>query len=328
MRDYLIRRLTQLIPLVLAVSLLIYFIIDLAPGDPLEQLLLNPDIKQEDIERLKEIYGVGGPFIERWAKWLWRLVRYGDLGVARFHPYPVINLISMRVPVTLRLSISAMMLSLLVALPVGIFSARRQYSGWDNVFTGLAFFGRSMPTFWFGIMLILIFGIYLQNTPFSLPMGGLTSFVDTEGVPWITIQLDTMKHYILPVIVLGLAGMTGWTRYVRSTLLEVLRQDYIRTARAKGLAERVVIWKHAFRNVLIPLITLIALALPGLFAGAIITESVFALPGMGRLIFQAVISKDFNLAVGCLTFLSILTITCNLLADVMYALVDPRVRFR
>ncbi len=328
MRDYLIRRLLQLVPLIIAVSLLIYFIIDLAPGDPLEQLLLNPDIKHEDIARLKELYGVGGPFIERWAKWLWRLVRYADLGVARFHPYPVISLIAMRVPVTLRLSIAAMAISLLVALPVGIFSARRQYSSWDNIFTGLAFFGRSMPTFWFGIMLILIFGIYLGNTPFTLPMGGITSFVYTEGIPWYKIQLDSVKHYLLPVFVLGLAGMTGWTRYVRSTLLEVLRQDYIRTARAKGLSERVVIWKHAFRNVLIPLITLIALALPGLFAGAIITERVFALPGMGQLIFQAVISKDFNLAVGCLTFLSLLTISCNLLADIMYAIADPRVRFR
>ncbi|MBT9164147.1 MAG: Dipeptide transport system permease protein DppB [candidate division WS2 bacterium] len=327
MRDYLIRRLLQLVPLVIAVSLLIYFIIDLAPGDPLEHLLLDPDIKMEDIERLKEIYGVGGPFLERWGKWFWRLIRYQDLGVARFHPYPVWDLILHRIPVTLRLSLLAMAVSLAVALPVGIFSARRQYSGWDNIFTGLAFFGRSMPTFWFGIMLILIFGIYLGGTPIELPMGGLSSIVFPEGVPWITLQLNAAKHHILPVLVLGLAGMTGWTRYVRSTLLEVLGQDYIRTARAKGLSERVVIWKHAFRNVLIPLITLVALTLPALFAGAIITETVFALPGMGRLIFTAVVSKDFNLAVGCLTFLCILTIVSNLLADIMYAVVDPRVRF-
>ncbi len=328
MRDYIIRRLIQLVPLVIAVSILIYAIIDIAPGDPLEQLLLNPDVKMEDIERLKEIYGVGGPFLERWGKWFWRLVRYQDLGVARFHPYAVWDLIASRVPVTLRLSLLAMSVSLMVALPVGIFSARKQYSRWDNIFTGLAFMGRSMPTFWFGIMLILTFGIYLGGTPLELPMGNLTSIIFTEGVPWITLQLDAAKHLILPVLVLGLAGMTGWTRYVRSTLLEVLRQDYIRTARAKGLSERVVIWKHAIRNVLIPIITLVALSLPGLFSGAIITESVFALPGMGRLIFTAVISKDFNLAVGCLTFLCILTIVSNLLADIMYAVVDPRVRFR
>lgn len=328
MREYVIRRLIQLVPLIIIVSVLIYGIIDLAPGDPLEQLLLDPDFTMEDLARLKQIYGIGGPFPERWAKWFWRLIRYQDLGVARFHPYPVWDLIVERVPITLRLSILAMSVSLLVAVPLGIFSAKRQYSSWDNFFTGLAFMGRSMPTFWFGIMLILIFGIYLGGTPLELPMGNLTSIIFTEGVPWITLQLDAAKHLILPVLVLGLAGMTGWTRYVRSTLLEVLRMDYIRTARAKGLSERVVIWKHAIRNVLIPLITLVALALPGLFAGAIITETIFAIPGMGRLIFSAVISKDFSLAVGALTFLCFLTIASNLLADILYAVVDPRVRYR
>lgn len=330
MTRYLVRRLFQMIPLVAGLSIIIFLILAAAPGDPVDLLVFgNPNVKADDVARLKRLYGLDQPLYARYFKWL-RAAIAGDLGYSRTYKVPVLELMWTRIVNSLWLQIPAFFLALAVAVPVGIFSARRQYSAMDFSATFFTFFGISIPAFWFAIMMIYLFAVWHPWTalPFldwlRFPAGGFS----TPGVsPGVAMLLDRLRYMALPTIVLSLLFMASYTRYTRSSMLEVVRQDYVRTARAKGLAESVVINKHALRNALIPLVTIVALSIPALFAGAPLTETVFGWPGVGRLLVEATLAADFAVAQGIIMFLAALVIVFNLLADISYAVLDPRIRY-
>lgn len=324
------RRLFQMIPLVVGLSIIIFLILAAAPGDPVDLLLFgNPNVKAEDVARLKRIYGLDQPLYVRYFKWVRAALR-GDLGYSRTYKVPVLDLMWERIGNSLWLQIPAFVLAAAVAVPVGVYSATRQYSVMDYTATFFTFFGISIPAFWFAIMMIYIFAVWhpWAAIPFlgwlKFPAGGFS----TPGVaPGVSMLVDRIRYAILPTVVLSLLFMAAYTRYTRSSMLEVVRQDYVRTARAKGLREVVVINKHALRNALIPLATIMALSIPALFAGAPLTETVFGWPGVGRLLVEATLAGDFAVAQGIIMFLAALVIIFNLLADVSYALLDPRIRY-
>lgn len=325
MQRYLIRRLLQLLPLLIGMSIIIFFIMFLMPGNPIDMMLMgNPHMKPEDVARLKRLWGFDQPFLIRYVKWLAQTVQ-GNLGFSYAWRRPVTEVIAQRLPNTLILMSASLVLSLIVALPVGILSARRQYSVTDYVLTVFAFIGQAMPTFWFGLMMILVFSIYLKSPSGGplLPPGGMMDIGSSAGF----FTWSRLRYLIMPAFVLGLANMTGWARFMRSSMLEVINQDYVRTARAKGLPERKVVYKHALRNALIPMVTMLALAIPGLVSGATITETVFAWNGVGRMTFEAVMNKDYSVAMAALMLDAILVVLFNLVADLVYALVDPRVKY-
>ncbi len=330
MSRYLTRRLLQMIPLVAGLSVIIFLLLAAAPGDPVDLLIFgNPKVKAEDIVRLKHIYGLDQPLYIRYFKWLWAAV-HGDLGYSRIYKQPAISLMWWRIGNSLWLQIPAFFLALSVAVPVGIFSAIRQYSKLDYTATLFTFFGVSIPAFWFAIMMIYLFAVWRpwSALPFmewlKLPAGGFATPGVPEGIPR---YLDRVRYMLLPTVVLSLLFMASYTRYTRSSMLEVVRQDYVRTARAKGLSERVVINRHALKNAMIPLVTIVALSIPALFAGAPLTETVFGWPGVGRLLVEATLGGDYAVAQGIIIFLSSLVIVFNLLADISYALLDPRIRY-
>jgi len=320
-RNYIIRRLLQLIPLLLIISFFIFMTLSLT-GNSLRSLVAgNPRITPEIIQKLERIYGMDKPLLVRYFYWLKAFVT-GQWGYSREYHDSVLFLIRTRMSITLSLMGLSFLISVAVAIPVGVYSALKQYSFLDYAATGLAFFGMAMPVFWFGLMLMLLFGVKLG----WLPIGGYS----TQGMDTVNIFmrfLDHLKYLIMPAIVLGLQGMASWTRYTRSSLLEVLRMDYVRTARAKGLPERTVIYKHALRNALIPVITLLMLSIPGLFSGAVLTETVFSMFGIGRLLYTAIITSDTFLSMSTLMVLAILVVICNFAADLLYAIVDPRIKY-
>lgn len=330
MSRYLFRRLLQMIPLVVGLSVIIFVLLAIAPGDPVDLLIFgNPQIRPEDVARLKHFYGLDQPLYIRYFKWLWAAL-HGDLGYSRTYKQPVFALIGTRIGNSLWLQIPAFLLALSVAVPVGIYSALRQYSAADYAATFFTFFGVSIPAFWFGILMIYLFAVWHPWTalPFlvwlKLPAGGFSSPGTSPG---LAMYLDRLRYMFLPTIVLSMLFMAGYTRYTRSSMLEVIRQDYVRTARAKGLADRVVINRHALKNAMIPLVTIIALSIPALFAGAPLTETVFGWPGVGQLFVNAVLAADFAVAQGVILVLAGLVIVFNLLADVTYAFLDPRIRY-
>jgi peptide/nickel transport system permease protein len=332
---YTVRRLLQMIPLLFAASVVIFTLLALQPGDPLDELRQqNPRITAEQLEQLRRAYGLDQPIYVRYFKWLGRALQ-GDFGQSRTYATPAAQIIfAERLPRTLVLSGAALLLALLVAIPVGIFSAVRQYSAADYIITFLSFVGFSMPIFFLGILLLFLFAFWLPEQIPGFPKFPVQSVSDLQ---WYQVQTGEVSFFqyigdwafklILPVLALSTIQMASWTRYMRASLLEVLNQDYIRTARAKGLGERVVLYKHALRNALIPIITLVGLAIPGVFGGAVITETIFSYPGMGRAILDSLIDKDYNVAMAALAFLAMLTALFNLLADLMYAVVDPRIRY-
>ncbi|HOK18278.1 MAG TPA: ABC transporter permease [Caldisericia bacterium] len=321
MRNYLIRRILQMIPLLIGVALVTFLVLNLV-GDPFAQYALNPRIKPEDIARMKHAWGFDLPIHLRFFKWFWSMLT-GNWGVSIFSGgRPVAELVKNSLLWTLKFTVASFILAFIVAVPIGIYSAIHQYSILDYFFTGFAFFGMSMPTFWFSFILLMIFGVRLK----WLPIGGVMT-PGLESAPFLVRLLDQTKYFILPVVVLAFNTMGGWMRYSRSSMLEVIRQDYVRTARAKGLSERVVIYKHALRNALIPIITLLGIAIPGLISGAMITETVFGIPGMGRLTLNAMLNNDYPLAMVTLLLESYLLIFGNLFADILYAVVDPRIKY-
>ncbi len=330
MQRYIFRRLLQMIPIAVGISILMFSLLTLAPGDPVDLLIASdPRVKPQDVARLKHIYGLDQPIHIRYVKWLGRTVQ-GDLGFSRTYKEPVIGLLRDRIGNSLWLTVTAFFLALIVAMPVGIYSALHQYSFLDYLATTFTFFGVSIPVFWFGIMMIYLFAVWHPWTVIpvlswlSLPPGGIS----TPGVAaGGAFYLDRLRYMILPSIVLALLSMATYTRYTRSSMLEVIRQDYVRTARSKGLAESTVINRHALRNALIPLVTIVALSISGLFAGAPITETVFAWPGVGRLLVDSVIGGDYVAAQAVLMFLAVLVLIFNLVADLGYALLDPRIRY-
>jgi peptide/nickel transport system permease protein len=327
---YIFRRLLQMIPIALGISVLMFSLLTLAPGDPVDLLIASdPRVKPQDVARLKHIYGLDQPIHIRYVKWLGRTVQ-GDLGFSRTYKEPVTEIMRDRIGNSLWLTVTAFFLALLIAMPVGVYSALHQYSFLDYLATTFTFFGVSIPVFWFGIMMIYMFAVWHPWTVLpamawlALPPGGISTPGVAGGLPF---YLDRLRYMLLPSIVLALLSMATYTRYTRSSMLEVIRQDYVRTARSKGLAERTVINRHALRNALIPLVTIVALSISGLFAGAPITETVFAWPGVGRLLVDSVIGGDYVAAQAVLMFLAVLVLVFNLVADIGYALLDPRIRY-
>jgi len=319
---YILKRLGLMIPLLLGITLVSFVVIHLAPGTPTDmQTTLNPKASLEAQKRLRELYGLDKPLMVQYWDWLSRLSKL-DFGRSfSSDRRPVWDKIKERIGITLGLNLMSLIIILGVAIPIGVIAAYRAHSWFDKGTTLLVFFGFAMPTFWLALLLIMFFGVYLD----WLPISGLTSLNFNQLTLWQKIQ-DLAAHVTLPVLVAAFGGLAGMSRYMRGNMLEVIRQDYIITARAKGLPERVVIFKHALRNALLPVITILGLSVPALIGGSVIFESIFAIPGMGQLFYGAVMARDYPLVMGELVIGAVLTLLGNMLADVGYALVDPRIR--
>jgi len=319
---YILKRLGLMIPMLLGITLISFTVIHLAPGTPTDmQTTLNPKASLEAQKRLRELYGLDKPLMVQYRDWLTRLAQL-DFGRS-FSPdrRPVWDKIKERIGITLSLNLMSLIIILGVSIPIGVIAAYRAHSWFDQATTLFVFFGFAMPTFWLALLLIMFFGVYLD----WLPISGLTSLNFRQFTFWQKVQ-DLGAHVTLPVLVAAFGGLAGMSRYMRANMLEVIRQDYITTARAKGLPERVVIFKHALRNALLPVITILGLSVPGLIGGSVIFESIFAIPGMGQLFYGAVMARDYPLVMGELVIGAVLTLIGNMLADVGYALVDPRIR--
>lgn len=323
MGRYVVRRLLQAVPLLIAVSAITFGLLQMAPGGPLA-IGENPSGERataEQLDRLRQRYGLDDPLPVQYLRWAGDLVR-GDWGVSFNAGRPVLDLIVERLPATLLLTGSALVLTLLLAIPIGIISAVRQYSLFDYLATGLAFVGLATPGFWLALMLLFAFSFSLG----WLPSSGLNDLRESY-TGWAAIG-DRMVHLVLPVTVLALTSAAGLSRYIRAAMLDVLSQDYLRTARAKGLRERTVIARHALKNAALPIVTLLALEIPELFLGAVVVESIFALPGMGRLFIQSAEVRDYPVLMGILLIAAVLVVLANLLADVLYSRLDPRISYR
>jgi peptide/nickel transport system permease protein len=319
-----VRRTLQSIPLLLLISIILFLITTNAPGGALAPYLANPHITPADIARLKHNLGLDQPVPIQYLKWLWHIVSSGDLGWSTSNSEPVVQAILDRVGATLELTISAFVIALSLGLSAGLFSAIKPYSFADYFITTFAFFGQSMPVFWFALMLQLALAVHGIPLPggyeIKLPSAGISSS-DTFD------YADRFVHLIMPAVVLALLQLALFSRFMRSSMLEVMKTDYMRTAQAKGLDFKTVVMKHGFKNALIPVVTVVALSLPGIAGGAIITETIFAWPGAGRLFFNALQQGDISLELGYLMMLATLVVFCNLLADVAYAWLDPRVKY-
>jgi len=321
MINYIIRRLAQAVLTLFVISILIFGLISSVPGGIMSAYAENPNMTPEDLTRIKARYGLDDPVPVRYAKWLGNALT-GDWGDSFTSKRPAITEIAERLPNTILLMGIMLIVTLLIAIPLGIISAIKQYTWFDHITTTLAFAGQSLPVFWFGLLLIIIFAVTLKGVDGRplLPGSGMA----TLGAPFSI--WDRVRHLILPVTMLAFVSAAGYMRYLRSSMLDVIHEDYIRTARAKGLRERIVIYKHALRNALIPLITLIGLDLPALFGGALFTETMFAWPGIGRLYFNAALKTDYPVVMAILMIQSTLVILSSLLVDILYASLDPRIR--
>ncbi len=324
MTRFLFWRTLQSIPVFVAITMITFALIHAIPGGPTARLELDMDIKPEDIARIKANMGLDQPVWKQYLVWVglapnsrgeFTGLLQGDLGVSYIDQTSVTKNILDRLPNTLILSGTALIISLGIALPVGVWSAARQYSAFDNISTVLSTAGISIPSFWFGLIAILLFSVKLG----LLPSGGMYTLGQEKSLG------DLLKHLIMPAAILSILSIAGWNRYVRASVLEVIRQDYVVTARSKGLSERVVIGRHVLRNALIPVVTLLGLSLPGLVAGSLITETIFGWPGMGRLAYHAATKRDYPMIMGTLVMSTVLVILGNLLADIAYSFLDPRI---
>ena len=320
MTRYLIRRLLGMIPLLIGISFLVYALLNLVPGSPTDQYEFSANFTPADRERIRENLGLNDPWYVRYFIWLGNVLQ-GDFGNSLVNYQPVLARLEETLPNTLLLTGTALGFALLLSVPVGIWAAVKRNSFFDRSTTILSVAFFSVPSVWLGLMLLIIFGVKFQEWGlYSLPVGGMKTLRGESGL-W-----DRIEHLILPAFTLGVIQLAGWTRYIRSSMLEVIRQDYIRTAQSKGLHQRVVLLGHAFRNALLPLLTLIGLTLPDLFGGAVIVEEVFSWNGVGRLTVDALIRNDYTVAMAAIMMLAFLTVIGNLFADVMYGVMDPRVR--
>ena len=319
MRTYLIRRLLTVVPVLLGISLVLFTILALAPGDPFEELATNPNVPPEVRMNLRAQFGLDDPVALRYLRWASSMLK-GDWGFSFVSRVNVDTLILQRLPTTLVVLGSAQLLGLLIALPVGIYSAVRPYSIFDQVATTLAFIGFSLPTFFTGLLFILLFSIYLDWLPFIY-----RADIQATGLMWV---LANLKQGMMPITVLGLFQGASLTRFVRSSVLEVVRLDYINTARAKGLSERRTVVKHVVRNALIPVVTLVALQIPAIFTGAVITEQIFRVPGIGSLLITSILSNDTPVVMAITFVFSCLVVAFNLVADLIYGWLDPRITYR
>lgn len=319
---YVTRRLLQTVPLLVFISALIYLLLYLMPGDPLYRMLEDvPNLRPQDYERLRKLYGLDDPIYVQYWKWLWQLIQLNP-GYSREYGQPVIEIIVPALKNTLVLTVIAVIIGKALAILLGIFSAVRQYSIGDYLLTALTFIAYSIPAFWLGLMMIIAFSVKLGWFPTS----GIVNPDIAPGTWEATV--DWIKHLVLPVTVLATSEIIQVQRFMRSSLLEVLRQDYLTTARAKGLSEQAVIGKHALKNALIPVVTIIAITMPRVIGGSTVVETVFAYPGMGRLLFTSIMGNDYVVAMTVVMIIAVTVVACNLLADILYGWLDPRIRYQ
>jgi peptide/nickel transport system permease protein len=318
MGNYLLRRLIVAVPSLLGISLILFVLLALAPGDPFGELASNPNIPPEVREALRIKFGMDDPILVRYLHWLVAML-HGDWGFSFASRVNVDTLILQRVPTTLYVVGTAQLLALAVAIPIGVYAAMRPYSMFDQIANTFAFIGFSLPTFFTGLLLILIFSVNLGWLPFVY-----RADINATGWQW---YWEYIKQAIMPVAVLGLFQAASYTRYVRSAVLDVIKLDYVTTARAKGIGERKVIIKHVVRNALIPVVTLVALQMPTVFGGAIITEQIFRIPGIGSLLISAILANDTPVIMAVTFVFACLVVLFNLLADIIYGWLDPRISF-
>lgn len=323
MFNYALRRVLQSIPILFILSVLLFTLVRAAPGGPLATAYRNPNVTKEQIEILKKQLGLDQPLPIQYARWLGDMLR-GEMGDSIKFRRPVSEMIAERIPNTLILIGVSFIVTLLIALPVGIISARKPYSLFDYTATSLTFIGQSVPVYWLGLALILVFYVALQN-PFTgkplFPAGGMRTIGGEQSIS------DLAWHLVLPVVALSASWAAWYSRFLRSSLLDVQHEDYVRTAKAKGASDRTVYYKHALRNAILPLVTLIALDLPSLFAGALFIETIFSWPGMGRLFWDAARGRDYPVLLAVVMIEAVLIIFCNILADLFYGVLDPRVKY-
>ncbi len=319
MGQYILRRLLIAVPSLLGISIVLFTVLALAPGDPFEELATNPNVPPEVRLALRAQFGLDDPLWQRYLHWLGSMLR-GDWGFSFVSRIDVDKLIWQRLPVTIAVIGASQILALLIALPVGVLAAVKPYSWFDRIASTLAFVGFSLPTFFTGVLFILLFSIQLGWLPFVF-----RADIQASGWQW---WWEHIKQSIMPVTVLGLFQAASWMRYVRSSVLDVIRLDFVTTARSKGLAERVVVLRHVVRNALIPVVTLVALQMPAVFGGAIVTEQIFRIPGIGSLLIDAILRNDTPVIMAVTFVFSCLVILFNLVADVLYGWLDPRISYR
>ncbi len=332
MLTYLIKRLLEIIPTLFGITIISFFIIHLAPGKPTDIFTeLNPKITPEAREKLEKYYGLDKPIMVQYGIWLKRVARF-DFGESFSSDHrPVIQkiwdakrpLLERRLFVTFMINVLSMVIIMAIAIPIGIASATRRNSLYDKVMTTTVFIGFATPSFWLALLLMILFGVHLH----WLPISQLKS-MNFDSLPFGGKVLDLARHLVLPIFVSAFTGLAYDSRFMRSSMLEVIRQDYVTVARAKGLSERLVIYRHALRNALLPIITLAGLSVGGLIGGSVIFENIFGIPGMGQLFYMSVMTRDYPTVMGILTIGAILTLLGNLLADIGYMLADPRIRAR
>ena len=319
MASYLIRRLLLALPSLLGISLILFLVLAMAPGDPFEELATNPNVPADVRASLRESFGLDDPVMVRYFRWLMAMFQ-GDWGFSFASRIDVDQLILERVPTTLFIVGTSQILALMIALPVGIYAATRPYSIFDQIANTLAFIGFSLPTFFTGLLFILLFSIHLDWFPFVY-----RTYLAETGWRWFW---EMFRQSVMPITVLGLFQAASYTRYVRSAVLDVIRLDYVTTARAKGLSERMVTLRHITRNALIPVVTLVALQMPAVFGGAIVTEQIFRVPGIGSLLIAAIMANDTPVIMAVTFVFACLVVLFNLIADLLYGWLDPRISFR
>lgn len=316
MGRYVVRRIIQALPLLLAISAIAFTILKLTPGGPLAAYEGDPNFTDADRERLEQAFGLDRPIPIQYVTWLARFVT-GDWGYSFSSHQPVLALIGERLPNTIYLMGTVFVTVLLLAVPIGVLAAVKQYSWFDHLVTGATFAFLSTPTFWLGLLLIIVFGLQLR----LLPLGG----IDTPGQPFDLV--DRLRHLVLPAATITLVQLGSHVRYLRAAMLETIGQDYMRTARGKGIGERDIVLRHGLKNAAIPFVTVVALDVPELFVGALVTEQIFGWPGMGRLFWDAATRSDYPILMGVVTVASAIVILANLMADVVYGYLDPRIRY-
>jgi peptide/nickel transport system permease protein len=313
---FVLRRLGQSVPVLFGISVLLFFLMHAMPGGPLAMFVHQPGMTHKELAEIAASYGINRPVYVQYVDWLINAL-HGNFGYSYIYEVPAGQMMLERIPATLELMGAAFLIAFVTAFLLGILSAVRQYSFMDYFVTVVSYFGMSLPTFFLGIVAIIVFSVHLQ----WFPSGGMASATGSSGL------LDRLHHLVLPACVLGFYTLAQWSRYIRSSMLEVIHADYIRTARAKGVSERSVIWRHALRNALLPVVTVIVLDAAFLAGGALITETIFAWPGMGRLFYQAISQSDYPIMMVIVSFLSVVIVLANIVADVLYGLLDPRVSY-
>ncbi|WP_342506093.1 ABC transporter permease [Sporosarcina sp. FSL K6-2383] len=325
MATFILKRILQLIPVLLGISVLVFLLLYLIPGDP-AMTLLGQDASADEVDRFREQMGLNKPFLVQLGVFLLNLLK-GDLGVSIFQHMPVIDIVLGHLPATLELAVVALVIALIIAIPIGIISAVKQFSWVDYISMFFAQLGVSIPVFWLGLLMILFFSVELNVLPsFGRGEPLWSSMIQTIKTGNLYYLVESLKHILMPALALGLMSAAFITRMVRSSMLEVLKEDYIRTAEAKGVKNFFIIVKHAFRNALIPIVTIVGLQFGNLLGGAIVTETVFAWPGIGRLVITAISQRDFPLVQGTVLAIALVFALINLLVDILYSLINPKIQ--